>query len=77
MAQLLVRDLDETVRQRLRERAARHGRSMESEARLILTTAVTAGADDPIDRILASMQGRGAQPAAAPDQAIHDHATFE
>jgi plasmid stability protein len=36
MAQLLVRRLDEDVKQRLRERAKRHGVSMEQEARAIL-----------------------------------------
>jgi plasmid stability protein len=36
MAQLLVRHLDEDVKQRLRERARRHGVSMEEEARTIL-----------------------------------------
>jgi plasmid stability protein len=41
MAQLLVRDLDERVKARLRLRAAEHGRSMEAEAREILTDAVS------------------------------------
>ena len=36
MAQLLVRQLDEAVKEALRRRARRHGRSMEEEARLIL-----------------------------------------
>jgi len=33
---LTVRNLDETVKQKLRQQAARHGRSMEAEARDIL-----------------------------------------
>lgn len=41
MAQLLIRNLDETLKQRLRERAAVHGRSMESEARDIIEHALT------------------------------------
>ena len=41
MAAVSVRDLDETVRERLRIRAARHGRSMEAEIRVILTEAVS------------------------------------
>lgn len=45
MAALSVRDLDETVRERLRVRAAEHGRSMEAEIRAILTEAVSAPAD--------------------------------
>ena len=40
MAALSIRNLDETVKQRLLLRAARHGRSMEAEARAILTEAV-------------------------------------
>jgi len=42
-----VRDLDESVRDRLRVRAARNGRSMEAEIRAILTAAVMPGASDP------------------------------
>ena len=38
MASILIRDLDDNVKRRLRERAARHRRSMEAEAREILTT---------------------------------------
>lgn len=41
MAAVSVRKLDESVRERLRVRAARHGRSMEAEIRAILTDAVT------------------------------------
>ena len=43
MAALSIRDLDDGVREKLRTRAAQHGRSMEAEIRDILTTAV---ADD-------------------------------
>ena len=41
MAALTVRGLDDGVRERLRVRAARHGRSMEAEIRAILTDSVT------------------------------------
>ena len=40
MAQLIVRNLDEDVKRRLRERARRHGRSAEAEVREILRNAV-------------------------------------
>ena len=40
MAAVSIRDLDDWVRERLRIRAARHGRSMEAEMRAILTAAV-------------------------------------
>ena len=40
MAQLIVRDLEEDVKTRLKRRAERHGRSMEEEARHILRNAL-------------------------------------
>ena len=40
MASITIRRLDERVKARLRLRAARHGRSMEEEAREILAKAV-------------------------------------
>ena len=39
MAQLLIRKLDERVKTRIQRRAKRNGRSMEAEAREILTNA--------------------------------------
>ncbi|KUL42537.1 plasmid stabilization protein [Actinoplanes awajinensis subsp. mycoplanecinus] len=41
MAELSIRDLDDTVEEALRSRAARNGRSVEAEIRAILTTAAT------------------------------------
>ena len=55
MASLTIRNLDETAKQRLRERAARHGRSMEEEMRFIL-----AGLDANPSR------GGGSEPEALP-----------
>lgn len=40
---LTIRNLAEPVKQKLRMQAASHGRSMEAEAREILTQAVTMG----------------------------------
>jgi plasmid stability protein len=40
MASITIRNLDDAVKQRLRMRAAEHGRSMEEEARDILRRAV-------------------------------------
>ena len=39
MAQILVRDLDDETVKRLKDRARRNGRSLQGEARLILTRA--------------------------------------
>ncbi len=48
MAVLTIRGLDDDVRDKLRVRAAEHGRSMEAEARAILTEAV----ESPVERTL-------------------------
>lgn len=40
MAAVSIRRLDDDVKERLRVRAARHGRSLEAEIRTILTEAV-------------------------------------
>jgi plasmid stability protein len=48
MATLTIRGLDDEVRDRLRVRAATRGRSMEAEARVILSEAVAS----PVERSL-------------------------
>jgi plasmid stability protein len=48
MANITIRGLIPEVKERLRVRAARHGRSMEEEARVILGSAVTEGTVTPI-----------------------------
>jgi antitoxin FitA len=45
LSAMSIRNLDERVKERLRVRAARHGRSMEAEARAILTEAVSEPGD--------------------------------
>lgn len=47
MASLTIRKLDEKTKMRLRVRAARHGRSMEEEARTLLRSAL---AEDSVSR---------------------------
>ena len=41
MASITIRQLEETTKRKLRVRAARHGRSMEQEAREILKSALS------------------------------------
>ncbi len=41
MATLMIRDLDEDVKARLRVQAAEHGRSMEAEARVLLAASLS------------------------------------
>lgn len=52
MAQVIVRGLDDEIRDRLRRRAAAHGQSMEAEIRGILTKAVEDDDRSPFDVIL-------------------------
>jgi len=44
MASMTIRDIDDSLKARLRLRAAKHGRSMEDEARDILRAALSARA---------------------------------
>ena len=59
MAQLLVRDVDETIVQALRERAARHGRSAEAEHREILANALRRTKKRSFADVLAAMPNVG------------------
>lgn len=47
MAAVSIRDLDDSVREKLRVRAARNRRSMEAEMRAILTAAVAEDGSRP------------------------------
>ena len=59
MAALSIRDLDDSVKEKLRLRAARHGRSMEAEIRLILTAA--AAEDEPRTDLFSALTERFTQ----------------
>jgi plasmid stability protein len=47
MSGITIRNLDDSLKRKLRVRAAQHGRSMEEEARQILRHALTQKADKP------------------------------
>jgi len=47
MAMLTIRNLDPAIKERLRVRAAQHGRSMEAEARAIFQTALNTPQQPP------------------------------
>jgi plasmid stability protein len=47
MATLTIRNIDGRIKERLRVRAAQHGRSMEAEVRSILSDAVGGALDEP------------------------------
>jgi plasmid stability protein len=62
MAQVIVRELEEVVKQELKRRAARHGISMEEEIREILRNAVRQEHASPSrlgSRIAARFRGQG------------------
>ncbi len=64
MAQLLVRQLDEDVKDALQRRARAHGRSTEEEVREILRDAVRAGAAEPVrlgSTIASRFRGEGVE----------------
>lgn len=56
VAAVSIRDLDDDVRERLRVRAARHGRSMEAEIRAILAEAVRE--PDPVENLFTALLDR-------------------
>lgn len=66
-ASLIVRNLDDELVVRLRRRAARHGRSMESEHREILRHALSAEVDPDFEDLAARLrkltQGRKQTPS--------------
>jgi phosphopantothenoylcysteine decarboxylase/phosphopantothenate--cysteine ligase len=65
MASLTVRQLDETLKKLLRMRAARHGRSMEDEVRVILRQAAEDVGREALD-LIDPPNPPAAQPAGAP-----------
>lgn len=56
MPSLTIRNLDDKLKARLRLRAARHARSMEEEARVILRAALTGGPEAPEPSLAEAMQ---------------------
>jgi plasmid stability protein len=67
MSQLLVRDLDPAVVERLKQRARRHGRSLQREAKAILEAAAELSMDGA--RRLAAQWQRHLEGAIAGDSA--------
>ncbi|HKU86912.1 MAG TPA: DNA-binding protein [Casimicrobiaceae bacterium] len=59
MANLLVRDIDESLVQALKQRAARHGRSAEAEHREILASALRRPRRRHIAAVLAAIPSVG------------------
>jgi plasmid stability protein len=58
VATLTIRNVDAGVKERLRVRAARHGRSMEAEARSMLSEAVAGDRDRPEPNLAEAIRRR-------------------
>lgn len=69
MAAVTVRNLDDHVKERLRRRAAAHGRSMESEIRAILVEAVSDPGEGLFVALLDRFQSLGGVELELPDRA--------
>lgn len=71
MATLTIRDLDESLKRRLRTRAASRNRSMEEEARQILRAALADASGPTVDivsRIRSRFSGLGDFELAVPER---------
>ena len=58
MATLTIRNVDTAMKEQLRLRAARHGQSMEAEARTILNDAVAGDRDQPEPNLAEAIRRR-------------------
>lgn len=74
MASITIRQLDEVVKAKLRIRAAEHGRSMEAEAREILTGAFEPKKAEPemhlVHRIRRTVEKFGGVDLLEPDKEL-------
>lgn len=81
MTTLTIRNVDATLKERLRVRAARHGRSMEAELRHILSETLGAGTTwepdlaEAIRRRFAALGGVDLEPH--PRQPVRDPPAFD
>lgn len=58
MASMTIRNIDDQLKARLRVQAARHGRSMEDEARDILRSALSTEGEDSRQSLIESIRRR-------------------
>ncbi len=82
MVTLTIRNVDAAVKERLRLRAARHGRSMEAEARTILGEAVASDGDQPEPNLAEAIRRRfaplgGVDLELPPPELVGDPPSFD
>jgi antitoxin FitA len=81
MATLTIRNVDAGVKERLRVRAARRGRSMEAEARSILSEAVAQDRDHPEPNLAEAIRQRfaplGVDLELPPDEYVDTPPSFD
>jgi plasmid stability protein len=81
VASMAIRNIDESLKSRLRIQAAKHGRSMEDEARDILRTALSSGSSRSLS-LLKAIRRRveplgGVELEIAPREDMRNPPTFE
>lgn len=82
MASMTISNIDDALAQRLRERAAAHGRSMEAEARDILRAALEGGETATPDNLYEAIRAivepiGGIDLELVPRQPVRDPPRFE
>jgi antitoxin FitA len=82
MSSITIRNLDPSIKERLRVRAAEHGQSMEAEARRILQTALTGAGRAPTRNLYDRIHARfaplgGVDLQLPPREPIRDPPRFE
>ena len=82
MATLTIRNVDASLRERLRVRAAQHGRSMEAEMRQILQTTLAEPAGPPQPNLAEAIRRRfapfgGVELELPPDEFVEAPPSFD
>ena len=77
MSSLIVRNIEESIVQALKERAARHGRSAEAEHRALLSDVLLRPRRRPLAEVLAAMPHVGRDEDFAREQATDAARVFD
>ena len=77
MSSLIVRNVDDSLVQALKERAVRHGRSAEAEHRALLSEVLLRPRRRPLAEVLAAMPDVGRDEDFAREQAVATPRVFD